>query len=158
MTKRGKLPTWLSNVGLTALRLTVGGTYLYASLDKITDPPGFAKAIFNYRLVPLPLLHSFALFLPWLELVVGIALILGVVRRGAALLALAMTLMFTLAVTSALARNLDISCGCFHTDGGHAVGMTILIRDILLVMACLVILLVRRGGWSLPQIWTSRSP
>jgi len=133
-------------------RLIVGGTLLYASLNKIAHPEAFAQVVHNYRMVPLALLHPFALLLPWVEAVVGLALILGIYRRGAALLALLLALMFTIAVSFALARHLDISCGCFHTDGGDAVGLSLLIRDIALVLVCLVPLLSRQGGWSLGHL------
>ena len=133
-------------------RLIVGCIFLYASLDKIAHPAGFAQAVHNYRLTPLFLLHPFALALPWLEAVVGAALILGIFRRGAALLAVLLTVMFTVAVGAALARNLDISCGCFHTDGGHVVGMNLLIRDFILLLLCLVPLLSVSEGWSLGHL------
>jgi len=137
--------------------LLVGGTFLYASLGKIIDPAGFAKAVHNYRLLPAVLLHPFALLLPWLEAVVAVALILGVARRGAALLALAMTVMFTVAVGAALVRNLDISCGCFHTDGGQAVGTSLLVRDIALLLVILVPLLSNYEGWSLVRLLRHRA-
>jgi len=54
--------------------------------------------------------------------------------------------MFTIAVGSALARNLDISCGCFHTDGGASVGLSLLLRDLALLAACVLLLLWRRSG------------
>ena len=120
-----------------ACRLAAGATFLFASLDKIAHPAGFALAIFHYRLVPAALLHPFALLLPWIEAVVGIALLTGLWRRGAALLATAMTVMFLGAIAAALARGLDISCGCFHTEGGHAVGVGLLLRDLALLAACL---------------------
>ncbi len=134
-------------------RLVVGAIFLYASFDKIAHPDQFAQAIYNYRLVPLSLLHPMALLLPWLEAVTGVALILGVARRGAALFASMMSLAFIIGLSSALARDLDISCGCFSTDGGHAVGQDLLIRDIFLLSACLWILLAQRCGWSLCSLW-----
>jgi uncharacterized membrane protein YphA (DoxX/SURF4 family) len=130
---------------LTA-RWVVGGVFLYASLDKIADPASFAQAVYNYRLLPLSLLHPFALLLPWLEAVAGLALIAGVWWRGAALLCSVLTLTFTLAVASALLRQLDISCGCFHTTGGASVGMSLLWRDLLLLVACLGLLLIHAPG------------
>jgi len=126
------------------LRFLVGGTFVYASLDKILDPAGFAQAIHNYRILGAGLLHPTALYLPWLELVAGMAMIMGLARRGSALLIGLMTLMFMAAIVSALARNLDISCGCFHTSGGHAVGMSLLLRDLAL-LAGAVALLLNRG-------------
>jgi uncharacterized membrane protein YphA (DoxX/SURF4 family) len=144
---------WLGNGLVTVCCLIVGGILIYASLDKIAQPDSFAKAVHNYRLLPLPLLHPFAVLLPWLELVIGITIIIGVARRGAALLALALTVMFIVAVSAALVRKLDISCGCFHTDGGSSVGLDLLIRDILLLILILPPLLSRYAGWSLRSLF-----
>ena len=144
-------------VGVLVLlcRIAAGATFLYASLDKIADPAGFARAVSNYHVLPVQFLHVFALVLPWLEAVVGVALIVGVGARGASLLALIMTTMFIVAIIAALARDLDISCGCFHTDGGHAVGMSLIWRDVLLWMACFLPLWARHDGWAL-QRWLGR--
>lgn len=144
--------SWLGNGLVFGCCLVVGGVFLYASLDKIAHPGSFAKAVHNYRLLPLALLHPLAVLLPWVEAVVGVAIILGIARRGAALLALLMTVMFIVAVSAALARNLDISCGCFHTDGGSSVGLDLLIRDIGLLLLTLPPLLSRYAGWSLHQL------
>ncbi len=118
-------------------RVIVGGVFIFASLDKMQNPDAFALVIHHYRLVPFPLLHPFAMFLPVLEFLVGVALILGVRQRGAALITVLMNVMFIAAISSALFRGLDISCGCFNTDGGHGVGLSLLLRDVLLLLACL---------------------
>lgn len=133
---------WLS----LACRLLVGGVFIWASLDKVAHPAEFATAIHHYRLVPYALLHPAALLLPAVELLAGVALVLGWQRRGAALLCALMLAVFVVAIASALVRGLDISCGCFDTDGGHAVGLDLLWRDVLLLLACLPPLLARRCG------------
>ena len=138
-------------------RLGVGGTFLLACWDKLLHPVAFAQAIHNYRLVPWVLLHPWTQFLPVLELVVGLALVLGVYRRGAALVAGGLTGIFIVAIAAALARGLDISCGCFHTDGGHAVGISLVVRDVLLLLACLPPLLAREAGPALENIRRGRA-
>jgi putative oxidoreductase len=144
-------PLW--SVFVLACRLAAGATFVYASLDKIAHPAAFAQAVANYRLVPGLLLHPFALLLPWAEAVAGVALALGLLRRGAALLAGGMTVMFLAAIATALARGLDISCGCFHTSGGHAVGIALLWRDLALLAACLAPLrLAGRDRWTLDAL------
>ena len=130
-------------------RWAVGLIFLYASLDKLLHPDAFAQVIANYRLVPMPLLHAFAGLLPVMEAITGLALILGWQSRGAALLASLMTVIFMAAIGSALARDLDISCGCFHTEGGHDVGRDLLLRDTLLLLMALVPLWVTNDRWSL---------
>ena len=130
-------------------RLAVGGIFIYASLDKLTHPAGFAQAIYHYRLLPLALLHPVALLLPMTELILGLGLVLGVARRGSALLAALLTVVFMAAIAIALGRGLDISCGCFHTEGGHAVGLSLLARDVVLLALCMPPWLARHQGPSL---------
>jgi len=143
----GRLPiARLGGLFSLVCRLAVAGVFIYASLDKIAHPDAFAGLVYNYRLLPLALLHPFALVLPWLELVAGIALLLGIFRRGAAVLCLVMTVMFIAAITVALSRGLDISCGCFHTDGGSNVGLSLLLRDVLLLAGCVCILWMRNAA------------
>ena len=132
-----------------ACSLATGAVFLYASWDKIQHPGAFAQAIANYRMVPMPLLHTFAWLLPVVEAVVGLALIVGWQRRGAALLAAVMTVMFIIAITTALVRGLDISCGCFDTAAGSHLGLDLLLRDILLLAAAVVPLLSERDRWTL---------
>ncbi len=129
-----------------ACRLGVGATLIYASLDKLEHPAAFAQVIYNYHLLPMAALHVMALLMPMAELVIGLALILGWQRRGASLLAALLTVVFIIAIASALSRGLDISCGCFNTNNGHAVGMSLLYRDIMLLVACLPPLFLRRCG------------
>ena len=141
----------LAPIVVMTCRLVLGGVFIYASWDKLMDPAGFAQNIHHYRMVPYAPLHPFALFLPMLEMVVGVALILGVHLRGAALLTLLLNVMFIVAISTALVRGLDISCGCFNTDGGHAVGLSLLVRDFLLLLACLPPLLFQRVGPTLSR-------
>jgi putative oxidoreductase len=134
------------SVLVLACRLAIGLVFIIAAMSKVSDPGGFAHAVYNYHLLPLWALHPFALLLPWVELVIGAAMLAGIYRQGAALLAGLLTLLFMVAVASALARNLDISCGCFHTEGGSAVGLSLLFRDLALLVACGVVLLSPRLG------------
>lgn len=139
-----------------ACRLVVGGIFLFACWDKLLHPAAFAENIHNYRMVPLALLHPWAHLLPVLEGVAGLALVLGAARRGASVVLGGLTVVFIVAIGTALARGLDISCGCFHTDGGHAVGLSLLLRDLVLLLACLPPLLARDAGPALEHLWRGR--
>ncbi|MBA4378692.1 MAG: hypothetical protein C0395_08610 [Gemmatimonas sp.] len=133
------IPDWMDLL----LRFLVGGTFVYASFDKILDPAGFAQSIAHYRLAPAWLLHPMAMLVPWLELVAGGAMILGFARRGAAWLVILMLAMFMAAIGSAMARGLDISCGCFGTEDAHAVGLSLLLRDLALLAGAVVLAAAR---------------
>ena len=93
----------------------LGATFLAAALPKIMDPPGFAEALHAYHLLPDAALAPFALALPWLELMLALALITGLARRSAGLLALTMLILFMGALTLNLAWGNPVDCGCFGT-------------------------------------------
>lgn len=128
-----------------ASRLIVGGIFIYAAIYKIADPLDFAGKIWNYHLAPGSLINLSALVLPWVEILVGLGLIFGLLYRGSALLVNGMTIMFMFALTYAVARGLDIECGCFKSgEAGTGSAQEALIRDVGLLALTL-------------QIWFSRS-
>ena len=102
-----------TDITLRVLRIGLGLLFIYASFDKIMNPGAFAKSIANYQILPIAVLHLTAILLPWLELVSGVALLMNKFPRGANLLIGLMTITFTVAILSAMARGLDINCGCF---------------------------------------------
>lgn len=107
----------LSNPYLSLLtRAFLGIFFIIVSIDKIADPAAFALSIGNYKLLPLAAVGIIATVLPWLELLCGFAILFGAAQRGSSLLLCLMLGVFTVAVASALARGLDISCGCFTQD------------------------------------------
>jgi uncharacterized membrane protein YphA (DoxX/SURF4 family) len=140
---------WLSLL----IRVFLGLILVYSAWPKIADPPAFAQMIWNYRLLPTFLVNALAVVLPWLEFLVGLALISGLLHRGAALLAGMMLLVFITALTTDLARGIAIDCGCFSvtpaakTPAELVAGMKLdLLRDSgLLLLACQA-LFSRTGG------------
>jgi len=98
-------------------QLVLGAVFVAAALPKVADPPGFAKAIWAYQLFPAFTVHPAALVLPWLELLCGLCLCLGLWTRAAASWCLALLLVFTAALALNLARHHPVACGCFATLG-----------------------------------------
>ena len=111
---------WLAHPWLTIrVQLALGALFVIAAIPKIADPPSFAHMIYNYRIVPAQLINLMALIMPWVELIAGLALIIGVWRRAALLLIAAMLLVFITAIGINLGRNNAIDCGCFNVaDAG----------------------------------------
>lgn len=143
---------------LTIVRLVAGGFFVYASLDKIIHPDEFAKIVHNYRVLPGGVINIFALFLPWLELFCGMALILGTRVKGAAAILAALLVVFIVAVTSAMVRGIKIDCGCFSTsgDGARKVGMPLLIEDIALLFMTLLVWAKGAGRWAMDRVSSQR--
>ena len=59
-------------------RLILAFVFIYASIDKIIDPLSFSNTIDNYHISPYQLNNIAALIIPWLELIIGICLLINV--------------------------------------------------------------------------------
>ena len=149
-------------------RLLLGGVFIYASLPKLADPSGFAVDVGRYRLLPLPLVNLVALVLPWVELLAGGLLLSGWLSRSSGLLLALVSAVFFVAVASAMARGLDIECGCFQVGGGGKVGWPHLGLDLALALLALRCALLGGGALALDRAreegllplranWASRS-
>ena len=98
------------------IAILIGGLFIYAGAVKIIDPVEFARDIDNYKMLPWQPSVWLALYLPWLEIFCGLALITRVFFRGGVFIVTALMSLFIVASIAAKARGLDVSCGCF----GHA--------------------------------------
>jgi len=96
--------------------LIIGGIFIYAGVIKAMDPVAFANDIDNYKILTWPLVVRLAFYLPWLELLCGLALILRFFYHGGLFILTGLTFVFIAASVIAKVRGLDITCGCF----GHA--------------------------------------
>ncbi|MBE2217253.1 MAG: DoxX family membrane protein [Ignavibacteria bacterium] len=99
-----------------AVRVVLGALFMYASFDKMANPEAFANIIDNYHLLPYQLVNPLAIFLPWLEFFTGLFLIIGKWVKGSLLIYSALLVIFIIALSQALIRGLDISCGCFSVN------------------------------------------
>ena len=105
---------------LLIFRLIVGGVFIWAGISKIADPLSFAQNVRNYQLVGPALSFLTAIFLPWVELIAGMWLIVGIYPRSSALLISCLLMFFILLVLITMARGLDVDCGCFGTFSRRA--------------------------------------
>ena len=137
------------------IRLIVGSIFIYASYYKIVEPVSFAKSIWYYHLVPGSLINLVAIILPWLELVCGLALIFGYQYRGAVLWMNVMTVIFMIALATAVVRGISIDCGCFKAaKATESSAMDALIRDIGLLILTLQLFFSRSRKWMIQKIST----
>ncbi len=95
------------------LAIVIGALFVYAGALKAWDPVRFAGDVQNYHVLPWALNVRLAFYLPWLEIICGLALIFRRLYSGALALVLALMLVFIGASIAAKARGIDISCGCF---------------------------------------------
>jgi len=133
---------FLSNTYLQiALRLIVGGVFIYSSIGKLFSPDEFAKIIYNYDILPLFLVNILAIALPYVLFLAGILLIFGVYKKGNSAIFIGLIFVFLIALIQAYVRGLDINCGCFSLDTTSS-NNDILMRifqDVLLLIPVLII-------------------
>lgn len=133
MTLRG----WI----LWGCRVVLAGVFIAACLPKIIEPHEFAVSVFRYQMVPYPLVNIMAIYLPWLELVTGITILVPRWSRASAMIILGLLLVFTTAISINLVRGIDIACGCFSVseEVGRIGGLSLLRNVVLVAMTGVVI-------------------
>ena len=110
-------------------RLILGMIFVYASYDKILHPKAFAEVIYNYQILPDGFINVTAIFLPWLEMLMGIFLITGFWMPGTVIWCNTLLVVYIGALCFNLARGLDVDCGCFSTTKGRSISIETILWD-----------------------------
>ena len=114
------------------MRIYMGVVFIMAALFKIYEPYQFGLSVATYQMAPLELINVFAIILPWVELFVGVAFIVGFWTRANGALIVAMMLMFLTALSWALSHDLQMSCGCFASqETADEIGFHTIVRDLV---------------------------
>ena len=148
--RRWWLHPWLT----VRVQIALGLFFVVASLPKLADPPSFAHMIYNYRILPGPFVNALALLMPWVEILSGTALVLGLWRRSAATIIGAMLAVFIVAISINLARDNAVNCGCFDLKSADKTQDELLgemkfvvVRDVaMLLMVAQILAAARREG------------
>jgi len=123
------------------LSWVLGAIFLYAAVPKVLDPRPLVTIIWGYRLLPPGPVNLVAIHMPFLELLVGLGLLTGVLRRGAAFWAFFLLSVFELALLVNAVRGVNVACGCFSqsaTDVHNA--WLLVLRDLPMWLAAGVLL------------------
>ncbi|MFC5727870.1 MULTISPECIES: MauE/DoxX family redox-associated membrane protein [Nocardioides] len=151
----------LAWVGLLA-RLVTGGVWILAGGLKITEPQASIAAVRAYELLPSSAAEVVGLALPAIEVVVGLALVVGVFTRAAATVSVLLFSAFIVGIASVWARGIEIDCGCFGGGGAEAGASSDypweIARDAALLAASLLVVLVRRTRFALDSVLFDHRP
>ncbi len=139
---------------ILVLRLLLGGIFLWAGLSKVGEPMQTLATIYSYQIVvPDGLALAIAHALPWLEILIGVALILGLIMPFTLAATAAVLLAFTALTAQAWWRELPIDCGCLDLSALHPAfavlttpGGATLRNLVLLGMTGVLAALVLRSG------------
>jgi len=134
-----KLGRYLA-LSINILRIGLGSLFIYAALDKIIAPAHFAQVIYNYRILPIEIVNICAIIIPWLEITLGICLVLGIWLETSSIVVAGLTVVFIGMIVSAIVRGLNIECGCFSLNkSGDIVSWKRIAEDLVILAAALYI-------------------
>jgi putative oxidoreductase len=117
----------------------VAAIFIYAGAIKAWDPIGFANDIDNYKILPWAIGVRLAFYLPWLEILCGLALITRRLYVGGLAILTTLVFIFMVATIAAKVRGLDITCGCFGHASKNLSFTWHLALDLVLLAALLVV-------------------
>ena len=146
-----KAQPWLGLIS----RLVLGGVLFIAGYLKVGTPDKSQMAVRAYEVLPISLANLIGLLLPYVEIGIGLLLILGVYTRISAALGGAIMVVFIVAIAQAWARGLTIDCGCFGGGGQVAASETKylseIIRDTALVLLALYLIRYPKTKFSIDK-------
>lgn len=138
-----KYQPWIGFV----FRVVLGGVLLVAGLLKYQHLDKSQMAVRAYELLPIALANFLGIVLPYLEIAIGILLIIGAAVRVSAVISGLLMFAFSIGIAQAWARGLSIDCGCFGGGGQVAPGTANYLPE-----------LVRDAGLALMAIYLFRFP
>lgn len=143
---------------LWVVRCVLGTSFALSGAAKLRDLPGFVRGAEDYQVLPRPIVQILASALPFIELMLGAALIIDIAPRSAALGAIVLLSIFAAVVLINLVRGRRIPCFCSGAASRQIIGWATVARIFaLLVAACLVAAGQKAATVTRPQDATTAS-
>ena len=105
----------VKTIFIISFRLVLGYIFIYASASKIINPLEFSNQIDLYDATPIIFNNMIALIIPWIELLIGLGLILNRKIKGSIVLSFILLIVFIILLSQAYYRGISLDCGCFGT-------------------------------------------
>jgi uncharacterized membrane protein YphA (DoxX/SURF4 family) len=142
-------------------RTVVGGVFLVSGLAKIADPVRFLLTLREFQLIPGALESFLAVYLPWLEFLLGLCVLLGILHRTASLMIAGLNGFFIVAIGSVMTRGIVVDCGCFGllADVLHLPDLAdgkAIIRNLVIMGMCVHIFRSDATAWTLEAYFGTR--
>ena len=111
---------WISTVA----RLALAAVWIVAGALKVGDLAASGRAVHAYQLMPYEAAKVVGAAQPFLEIALGVLLLVGLAVRLSAGISAVLLTVFIAGMVSAWARGLQIDCGCFSRGGTLGPGET----------------------------------
>jgi uncharacterized membrane protein YphA (DoxX/SURF4 family) len=133
------------------VRGVLGAIFVVAGASKVGHAAEFAQQIAAFRLLPQAVIAPMALLLPFLEILLGGYLVIGLFTRIAAWSAALLLLVFDAAIASAVVRGMTLNCGCFGTHDSTVTSWAEVARDAIFVLLAVFVALRPPGMLALDR-------
>jgi uncharacterized membrane protein YphA (DoxX/SURF4 family) len=96
------------------LRILIGGFFILTGVIKLSLPAEEVQALIRtFEILPADFTYSAALILPWVELIPGLLLALGIYPLQSVWFIIGLTVVFIIVLISVLVRGIPVEdCGC----------------------------------------------
>jgi putative oxidoreductase len=113
----------------------LAGIFLYTGFIKVESPLQFAAVLFGYKLFPDSLILPLSHYFPWIEIALGILLLIGWRIRYVSMGACGLLATFIVILAVTYLRGIEANCGCFSFDD-RITALTVA-RDALIILPAL---------------------
>jgi uncharacterized membrane protein YphA (DoxX/SURF4 family) len=137
-------------------RALLGGIFLYTGYIKIESPLQFAAVLYGYGLFPDSLILPLSNYFPWIEIALGVLLLVGWKIRYVSIAACALLATFIAVLAITYFRGIEANCGCFSFD--DRISPLTIARDALIILPALYLAIepvIRARAASVPESATS---
>ncbi len=138
-----------------ALRIFTGLLFLYSGIFKAFDLDNFGKIIMMYDILPENLVPYTAIIVPFLELLIGLLLVIGFRIRAASFVTIMLMFLFMIFITVNIIRGNTFDCGCFELSQfgiKEEIGIPLLIRDVIIVGMIAIVFYAKKQVLSLDNL------
>lgn len=135
-----KESTYIQYISLL-IRLLIGGIFIVSSITKLPLQSRFVEVVQSYQLLPDILAAAYGFALPWIELLVGCYLVLGILVKPAVFVTVLMSISFLVANISSIIRGDSYCPNCF----GELMPLTVvqaITIDVLVIIGAVILLLI----------------
>ena len=131
-----------------ALRGVPGALFVWAGWSKLGSPLLTLASIYSYQIVlPDWLATAIATTLPWMEILIGLALLAGFWLPAALGWAAALLVAFTALTAQAWWRDLPIDCGCVPLGSLHPVLEILTTPGGAVIRNTMLLAMIVSAGW-----------
>ena len=150
--------TIYGNITLSVIRIIAGMLFIYSGIFKVIDPLSFERVIIRYNVLPEIMVPFITLIIPYLELLCGLFLAIGLRVKSTSFTLIILMIFFTTAIIINLIRGETFDCGCFELGRfgiAEEISISLVIRDIFFILVFFMLFKAKKHLLSMDTLFES---